>query len=66
MLVQHSGMVAIMTNGRIMYHEVEFQTQCPCEDCDGQVVGTGYADQYGEIVSFIYQFCKKCGWDQGS
>ncbi len=49
-----------------MYHEVEFQTQCPCEDCNGQVVGTGYADQYGEIVKFIYQFCRKCGWDQGS
>ena len=48
------------------YHETEFYSSCPQDECLGEVVGTGWADQDGEIVKFIYQECKKCGWDQGS
>ena len=48
------------------YHKTEFESQCPEEDCNGHVRGLGWADQYGEIVKFIYQECRKCDWNQGS
>ena len=48
------------------YHETEFYSSCPEDGCTGEVIGTGWADRDGEIVKFIYQECKKCGWDQGS
>jgi len=48
------------------YYEVDFSTECPEDECNGKVEGSGYADEYGEIVKFIYQECIKCGWNQGS
>ena len=48
------------------YREIEFLTRCPEDDCNGRVEGSGYANEYGEIVKFIYQECVKCGWNQGS
>ena len=48
------------------YREIEFLTRCPEDDCNGRVEGSGYADEYGEIVKFIYQKCIKCGWNQAS
>tara|TARA_Y100000004_G_C8837856_1_gene379142 strand:+ start:408 stop:590 length:183 start_codon:yes stop_codon:yes gene_type:complete len=48
------------------YHKTEFECECPEEDCNGHVRGLGWADQYGEIVKFIYQECRKCDWNQGS
>jgi len=48
------------------YHEVGFSSECPEDECNGRVEGSGYADEYGEIVKFIYQECRKCGWNQAS
>ena len=48
------------------YREIEFLTRCPEDDCNGRVEGSGYANEYGEIVKFIYQKCIKCGWNQAS
>ena len=48
------------------YYKAEFEYECPEEDCNGHVIGLGWVDQYEEIVKFIYQECRKCGWNQGS
>ncbi len=48
------------------YREVDFESCCPEDNCNGKVVGSGWADRFGEIVKFIYQECVKCGWNQGS
>ena len=48
------------------YHKQDFYSECPEDDCKGEVEGVGWADKYGEIVKFIYQECGKCGWNQGS
>lgn len=48
------------------YHKQDFYLECPEDDCKGEVEGVGWADKYGEIVKFIYQECRKCGWNQGS
>ena len=48
------------------YYKQDFYSECPEDDCKGEVEGVGWADKYGEIVKFIYQECGKCGWNQAS
>ena len=45
---------------------VEFESECIDDECIGTIHGTGYADEYGEIIKFIFQQCNKCDWWQSS
>ena len=51
------------SQGDFVSNEVEFQSEC---SCGGTIHGTGFADDDGEILSFNYQECSKCGWNQYS
>ena len=44
-------------------NEVEFESDC---ECGGTIYGSGFEDNSGEIVSFNYQECDSCGWNQAS
>ena len=51
------------SQGDFVSNEVDFESEC---SCGGTIHGTGFADDDGEILSFNYQECSKCGWNQYS
>ena len=54
------------TKNEFMDDSVEFEHDCHNEDCDGTIRGNGWCNDDGEITSFGYQECDKCGWNQAS
>ena len=70
-VIRHYGICAKQTmihlskpkQSKFVSNEVEFESDC---ECGGTIYGSGFEDNNGEMVSFNYQECDSCGWNQSS